>query len=103
MKHWPRRRAYYDTSNFLAPYDTGYFQRGDLFGLGSSSTDPPERLSLVAPPPRNTEPMVPRSSLVRCQEYQKRKQVIMIGALITIPVAFLVGGGAGILIGRASR
>lgn len=100
MKQWRTGRSYYDTSNFLAPYDTGYFQRGDLFGLGASSTDPPERLSLVAPPP---PPMVPRSSLVRCQQFQKRKQIIMIGALITIPVAFLVGGGAGILIGRASR
>lgn len=34
-RQWPAGRSYYDISNFRAPYDEGYYQPGNLRGLGA--------------------------------------------------------------------
>ncbi len=31
---WPKGRTYWDTANFMATQDDGYFQNNSLFGLG---------------------------------------------------------------------
>ena len=33
----PANRGYFDTANYLAPYDEGYFQNGAVFGLGDGT------------------------------------------------------------------
>lgn len=44
-RRWPKRRSYWDTGNFRAPYDDGYFQNNQLFGVPSELN-----LSVAAPP-----------------------------------------------------
>lgn len=50
---WPAGRTYYDTSNFLRPYDEGYYQDNSLFGFGADPLPPGVSLP-SAPPPRVT-------------------------------------------------
>lgn len=48
---WPKGRAYFDVSNFRAPYDQGFYQRNALFGLGavpSSEALPPDFARFLA-------------------------------------------------------
>lgn len=48
VTQWPRGRRYYDTSNFRAPYDDGYYQDNTLFGLGADPAQVPGGQPLTA-------------------------------------------------------
>ena len=37
VKDWKPGRQYLNISNFRAPYDNGYFQNNQLFGLGAAA------------------------------------------------------------------
>ncbi len=42
---WPNGRSYWDTANFMATQDDGYFQNNSLFGLGLTDS---QRASIEA-------------------------------------------------------
>ncbi len=46
---WPAGRSYHDVSNYLAPYDTGYFQDNALFGLGGVQRMPETEVRMLPP------------------------------------------------------
>jgi hypothetical protein len=39
VKNWKPGRQYLNISNFRAPYDNGYFQNNQLFGLGADAVN----------------------------------------------------------------
>lgn len=53
---WPKGRTYWDTANFMATQDDGYFQDNSLFGLGTPPTlSNAQRASIEAARKANSE------------------------------------------------